>query len=90
MKIEKKALDSQKTLHHLMTETMGWDHTFEYEGRNYVLIAKGDSQHTTLRCDLRFYPVFNLKSRTIRALPANTVVYPKDCTVYVEGFHDEN
>ena len=88
MRIEKKARATERELRYLMHETNGWDRTFEFEGHTYVLIAKGNSQHTELTYSNGFLPVFNLKSRTIRALEDTTLVTPRDCTVYSEQFYD--
>lgn len=54
----------------------GWDRTFEYDGHTYAIISKGDSQCTRLTTNDGMVPCFNLKSRTIRALPLDEEIRP--------------
>lgn len=86
MKIEKRCVSGEQLLSHMLDMHPEWDRTFEFESHLYIVLVSGNSSHTRLNIDRGYIPIFNLKSRTVRAIPSDTVVLPRECTVYSGPF----
>lgn len=59
------------------------DQVFEFENRVYCRIGNSDSAFTQLHVTGGLVPIFNLKSRTIRAVSPDIDVVPLECEVIV-------
>lgn len=53
------------------------------DGHYYIIISKGDSQNTGLTVAAHHVPLFNIKSRSVRAVKYGTLVEIVDLSIGV-------